>query len=73
MSFYSWFVKFHGNTVVANLLKLVQRTGLGDLPEEFCTNGSKAFNSALKQFVRYKKFDWPTFNKKNERDCSGAF
>ena len=69
--FYSWFVKFRANTVVANMLKPVRRAaGLGDPPEEFCTNDSKAINSALKQFVRYKKFDWPTFNK---RVCSGVF
>ena len=50
MSFYSWFVKFYGNTVVANMLKLVQRAaGLGDPPEEFCTNDNKAINSGLKK------------------------
>ena len=65
MSFYSWFVKFHGNTVVANMLKPVGHAAcLGDPPREFCTNNSEALNSALKQFLSYKKFNWPTLNEK---------
>ena len=73
MSFYCWFVKFHANTVVANMLKPVRRAaGLGDPPREFCTNDSEAINSALKQFPSYKKFDWPTFNEKI-KVCSEAF
>ena len=35
--------------------------GLGDPPSEFCTNDSEAINSALKQFLGFKKSDWPVF------------
>ena len=38
--------------------------GLGDPPSEFCTNDSEAINSALKQFLGFKKSDWPVFNNK---------
>ena len=38
--------------------------GLGDLPSEFCTDDSEAINSALKQFLGFKKSDWPVFNNK---------
>ena len=37
--------------------------GLGDPPSEYCTNDSEAINSALKQFLGFKKSDWPVFNK----------
>ncbi len=65
MSFYSWFVKFHAKTVVVNMLKPVRSAaGLRDPTGEFCTNDSEAINSALKQFLNFKKSDWPMFNEK---------
>jgi len=38
--------------------------GLGDPPSEFCTNDSEAINSSIKQFLGFKKSDWPVFNDK---------
>ena len=38
--------------------------GLGDPPSEFCTNDSEAINSSIKQFLHFKKSDWPIFNNK---------
>jgi hypothetical protein len=38
--------------------------GLGDPPAEFNTNDSESTNSAVKQFLQFKKSDWPTFNEK---------
>ena len=64
-SFYSWFCKYHSEEVKKIMLYLVRvAAGLGDPPSEFCTNDSEAINSALKQFLRFKKSDWPVFNNK---------
>ncbi len=35
-----------------------------DPHSEFCTNDSEAINSALKQFLAFKKSDWPILNEK---------
>jgi len=45
------------------MLSPVRHTaGLGDPPSEYFTNDSEAINSAIKQFLGFKKSDWPTFN-----------
>ena len=47
-----------------------EAAGLGDPPSEFCTNDSEAINSALKQFLAFKKSEWPIFNKKMQKFVS---
>ena len=46
--------------------------GLSDLPPEFCTkfNDSEAINSALKQFLAFKKSECPIFNEKMQKGSS---
>lgn len=64
-SFYTWFCKYHSEEVKKTMLYSVRvPAGLGDPPSEFCTNDSEAINSALKQFLGFKKSDWPVFNNK---------
>ena len=41
--------------------------GLGDPPSQYCTNDSEAINSAVKQYLQFKKSDWPTFNEKMKK------
>ena len=52
--------------------------GLGDPPSEFCTNDSEAINSSIKQFLHFKKSDWPIFNgsfvkEQHEEVCKAIF
>ena len=62
LSFHAWFLKYHASEMKACMLKPVRvAAGLGDPPAEFCTNDSEA---TLKQFLNFKKLDWPTFNDK---------
>ena len=62
-SFYSWFKKYHAEEMKKTLLYPIRvASGLGDPPSEFCTNDSEAISSSLKQFLGFKKSDWPVFN-----------
>ena len=64
-SFHEWFLKYHAKEFVDSMLKPVRTAaGLGDPPAEFNTNDSESTNSAVKQFLQFKKSDWPTFNEK---------
>lgn len=64
-SFYAWFCKYHSEVVKKTMLCSVRvAAGLGDPPSEFCTNDNEAINSMLKQFLGFKKSDWPVFNHK---------
>ena len=68
LSFFSWFQKYHAEQFKSCMLKPVrQATGVGDPPSEFYTNDSEAINSAIKQYLKFKKSDWPTFNEKIKR------
>ena len=65
ITFYSWFKKYHAEEIKSTMIRSVREAaGLGDPPSEFCTNDSEAINSALKQFLGFKKPDWPIFNDK---------
>lgn len=47
-----------------------QAAGLGDPPSEFFTNDSESLNSTLKQFLSFKKSEWPVFNDKMQKFVS---
>ena len=65
LSFHAWLTKYHASEIKECMLKPVRvAAGLGDPPSEFCTNDSEAINSTLKQFLHFKRSDWPTFNEK---------
>ena len=65
LNFFSWFQKYHAEEFKSCMLKPVrQAAGLGS---EFFTNDSEAINSAIKQFLKFKKLDWPTFNENMKR------
>ena len=64
-SFHAWFKKYHSEEVKKTMLYPIRvAAGMGDPPSEFCTNDSEAINSALKQFLGFKKSDWPDKIKK---------
>lgn len=68
LNFFSWFQKYHAEEFKSCMLRPVrQAAGLGDPPSEFFTNDSEAINSAIKQFLKFKKSDWPTFNENMKR------
>ena len=65
ISFHAWFTKYHAEEIKSTMIQSVREAaGLGDPPSEFCTNDSEAINSTLKQFLSFKKSDWPIFNEK---------
>ena len=65
IAFYTWFKKYHAEEIKSTMLRPVRvAAGLGDPPSEFCTNDSEAINSSIKQFLHFKKSDWPIFNDK---------
>ena len=71
ITFYDWFCKYYAEEIKSTMLRSVREAaGLGDPPSEFCTNDSEAINSALKQFLAFKKSDWPIFNKKMRKFVS---
>lgn len=49
------------------LRSIQQAAGLADPPTEFFTNDSESVNSVIKQFLKFKKSDWPTFNENIKR------
>ena len=71
ITFYAWFCKYHAEEIKSTMIRSVREApGLGDPPSEFCTNDSEAINSALKQFLAFKKSDWPIFNEKMRKFVS---
>lgn len=67
-NFFNWFQKYHAEEFKSCMLRPVrQAAGLGDPPSEFFTNDSEAINSAIKQYLKFKKLDWPTFNESMKR------
>jgi len=65
IDFFTWFKKYHAEEVKSTMLRPIRiAAGLGYLPSQFCTNDSEAINSSIKQFVQFKKSDWPVFNDK---------
>ena len=65
IDFFSWFKKYHVEEIKSTMLRPIRiAAGLGDPPSEYCTNDSEAMNSSIKQFVHFKKSDWPVFNDK---------
>ena len=65
LSFHAWFVKYHSDEMKKTMIYPIRvAAGLGDPPSEFCTNDSESINSSLKQFLGFKKSDWPIFNTK---------
>ena len=65
IAFFTWFKKYHAEEIKSTMLHSTRlAAGLGDPPSEFSTNDSEAINSAIKQFVKFKKCDWPVFNDK---------
>ena len=71
ITFYAWFCKYHGEEIKSTMIRSVREAaGLGDPPSEFCTNDSEAINSALKQFLAFKKSEWPIFNEKMRKFVS---
>ena len=71
ITFYAWFCKYHAEEIKSTMIQSVREAaGLGDPSSEFCTNDSKAINSALKQFLAFKKSDWPIFNEKIRKFAS---
>ena len=61
--FFEWFKRYHADVVKSTMLRPVRElAGLGNPPMEYCTNDSESINSAVKQFVNFKKSDWPVFN-----------
>ena len=67
VSFYEWFLQYHAEVVMKTMLKPVHESvGLGD-PAEFNTNDSEPTNSSVKQFLGFKKSDWPVFNEKIQK------
>ena len=68
VSFYEWFLQYHAEVVMKTMLKPVRESvGLGDPPAEFNTNDSESTNSSVKQFLGFKKSDWPVFNEKIQK------
>ena len=68
LSFFNWFQRYHADEFKSCMLRPVrQAAGLGDPPSEFFTNDSEAINSAIKQYLKFKKLDWPTFNENMKR------
>lgn len=68
VSFYEWFLQYHAEEIVKTMLKPVRESvGLGDPPTEFNTNDSESTNSSVKQFLGFKKYDWPVFNEKIQK------
>ena len=62
LNFFNWFQKYHAEEFKSCMLRPVRRAaGLGDPPSEFFTNDSEAINSAIKQYLKFKKLDWPTY------------
>jgi len=49
------------------LKPVCESVGLGDPPAEFNTNDSESTNSSVKQFLGFKKPDWPVFNEKIQK------
>lgn len=65
LTFHTWFMKYHAEEIKSTMIQSIRiAAGLGDPPSEFCTNDSEVINSALKQFLAFKKSDWPIFNEK---------
>ena len=65
IDFFPWFKKYHAEEIKSTMLRPTRiAAGLGDPPSEFCANDSEAINSSIKQFVQFKKSDWPVFNDK---------
>ena len=65
ITFHAWFCKYHSEEIKSTMIRSIcEAAGLSDPPSEFCTNDSEAINSALKQFLAFKKSDWPVFNEK---------
>ena len=62
IAFFTWFKKYHAEEIKSTMLH--SAAGLGDPPSEFSTNDSEAINSVIKQFVKFKKCDWPVLNDK---------
>lgn len=63
LRFHAWFLKYHSEEMKETMIFTIRMAaGLGDPPSEFCTNDSEALNSSLKQFLGFKKSDWPVFN-----------
>ena len=64
INFFSWFKKYHAEEVKSTMLCPIRiAAGLGDPSSEFCTNDSEAIYSSIKQFLHFKKVNWPIFNK----------
>lgn len=71
ITFYAWFCKYHVEEIKSTMIRSIREAaGLGDPPSEYCTNESEAINSALKQFLAFKKSDWPVFNEKMRKFVS---
>ena len=68
LAFFDWFKKYHAEEIKCSMLRSVrQAAGLGDPLSQYCTNDSEAINSAVKQYLKFKKSDWPTFNEKMKK------
>ena len=62
-------IVFHGlrNIMQKKLLSplcyvLFEQLLAQEILHQFCTSDSEAINSSIKQFLHFKKLDWPTFN-----------
>lgn len=71
LGFYQWFQRYHAEEIMRTMLRPVrQAAGLGDPPSEFFTNDSESLNSTFKQFLSFKKREWPVFNDKMRKFVS---
>ena len=58
--FFVWFKRYIAEVIKTTMLRPVRESaGLGNPPMEYCI---ESINSTLKQFVNFKKSDWPVFN-----------